>query len=175
MIVPSLLASVDVLHRYQAQVTLITSLLRPLHGPHLEIGTVDGMQGREKEAVVISLVRSNENVCTLNSTFPHCLTVCVRTEGGGLSQGKAKVKWSASNHHFSNECWLIRLAVAMTRARRHLVRYIVGVHASSANWVILLITQCIVGDSSTVRHGGPFLERWMSWLEVNADVRYAGV
>lgn len=26
------------------------------------MGTVDGMQGREKEAVVISLVRSNEKV-----------------------------------------------------------------------------------------------------------------
>ncbi len=48
--------------RYQAQVTLLTSLLRPVHGPELEIGTVDGMQGREKEAVVISLVRSNEKV-----------------------------------------------------------------------------------------------------------------
>lgn len=48
--------------RYQAQVTLLASLLRPVHGPGLEIGTVDGMQGREKEAVIISLVRSNEKV-----------------------------------------------------------------------------------------------------------------
>ncbi|KAJ3512339.1 hypothetical protein NLJ89_g3573 [Agrocybe chaxingu] len=40
---------------YQAQVTLLTSLLRPKYGPSLEIGTVDGMQGREKEAVIISL------------------------------------------------------------------------------------------------------------------------
>ena len=37
-------------------------MLRPTYGPGLEIGTVDGMQGREKEAVVISLVRSNELV-----------------------------------------------------------------------------------------------------------------
>ncbi|CAA7266201.1 unnamed protein product [Cyclocybe aegerita] len=44
---------------YQAQVTLLTSLLRPKYGLSLEIGTVDGMQGREKEAVIISLVRSN--------------------------------------------------------------------------------------------------------------------
>jgi DNA polymerase alpha-associated DNA helicase A len=48
--------------RYQAQVALLTSLLRPVHGPELEIGTVDGMQGREKEAVIISLVRSNDKV-----------------------------------------------------------------------------------------------------------------
>lgn len=49
--------------RYQAQVTLLTSLLRHVHGPQLEIGTVDGMQGREKDAVIISLVRSNATVC----------------------------------------------------------------------------------------------------------------
>ena len=42
---------------------LLTSLLRPIYGTNLEIGTVDGMQGREKEAVVISLVRSNDTVC----------------------------------------------------------------------------------------------------------------
>lgn len=42
--------------------TLLTSLLRPIFGAELEIGTVDGMQGREKEAIVISLVRSNEKV-----------------------------------------------------------------------------------------------------------------
>jgi len=45
--------------RYQAQVTLLTSMLRN-SAPDLEIGTVDGMQGREKEAVVLSLVRSND-------------------------------------------------------------------------------------------------------------------
>lgn len=48
--------------RYQAQVALLSSLLRPTYGYALEIGTVDGMQGREKDAVVISLVRSNEKV-----------------------------------------------------------------------------------------------------------------
>jgi DNA polymerase alpha-associated DNA helicase A len=48
--------------RYQAQVALLTSLLRSSYGPELEIGTVDGMQGREKEAVIISLVRSNDKV-----------------------------------------------------------------------------------------------------------------
>ncbi|KAJ3719124.1 AAA domain-containing protein [Lentinula guzmanii] len=91
---------------YQAQVTLLTSLLRPLYGTLLEIGTVDGMQGREKDAVVISLVRSNDQV------------------------------------------------LAMTRAKRHL---------------------CVVGDSSTVMHGGSYLKKWLQWLDENADVRYAGI
>ncbi|KIJ97487.1 hypothetical protein K443DRAFT_681510 [Laccaria amethystina LaAM-08-1] len=51
---------------YQAQVTLLTSTLRPAYGPDLEIGTVDGMQGREKEVIIISLVRSNDTVNKFN-------------------------------------------------------------------------------------------------------------
>ncbi|KAI0807382.1 P-loop containing nucleoside triphosphate hydrolase protein [Fomes fomentarius] len=111
-------SQIAVITPYQAQVTLLTSLLRPVYGSELEIGTVDGMQGREKEAVVISLVRSND-----------------KREVGFLKDKR-------------------RLNVAMTRARRHL---------------------CIVGDSSTVQHGSPFLKKWMAWLEANADVRYAGL
>ncbi|KAI5889355.1 P-loop containing nucleoside triphosphate hydrolase protein [Schizophyllum commune H4-8] len=53
-------SQIAVITPYQAQLGLLTSLLRPLHGPDLEIGTVDGMQGREKEAVIISMVRSND-------------------------------------------------------------------------------------------------------------------
>ncbi|KAF9011905.1 P-loop containing nucleoside triphosphate hydrolase protein [Cyathus striatus] len=103
---------------YQAQVTLLTSLLRAKYGPSLEIGTVDGMQGREKEAVIISLVRSNDT-----------------REVGFLKEKR-------------------RMNVAMTRAKRHL---------------------CVVGDSSTVVHGGRYLKKWLSWLEENADVKYAGL
>ncbi|TBU35975.1 P-loop containing nucleoside triphosphate hydrolase protein [Dichomitus squalens] len=111
-------SQIAVITPYQAQVTLLASLLRPIYGPELEVGTVDGMQGREKEAVIISLVRSNE-----------------KREVGFLKDKR-------------------RLNVAMTRARRHL---------------------CIIGDSSTVQHGSPFLKKWMAWLEANADVRYAGL
>lgn len=101
---------------YQAQVTLLTSLLRPVYGLELEIGTVDGMQGREKDAVIISLVRSND-----------------KREVGFLKEKR-------------------RMNVAMTRAKRHL---------------------CIVGDSSTVKHGSTYLKKWLAWLEANADVRFA--
>jgi ATP-dependent RNA/DNA helicase IGHMBP2 len=43
---------------YVAQARLLKTLLRE---PGLEIGSVDGFQGREKEAVIVSLVRSNES------------------------------------------------------------------------------------------------------------------
>ncbi|KDQ32825.1 hypothetical protein PLEOSDRAFT_1032118 [Pleurotus ostreatus PC15] len=109
---------IAVITPYQAQVTLLSTLLRPVHGQSLEIGTVDGMQGREKEAVVISLVRSN-----------------VKREVGFLKEKR-------------------RLNVAMTRAKRSL---------------------CVVGDSSTICHGGAFLKKWLAWLEANADVRYGGL
>ncbi|MBK8979509.1 MAG: IGHMBP2 family helicase [Planctomycetes bacterium] len=44
---------------YNAQVELLRRALRPRFD-NLEIGTVDGFQGREKEAVVLSAVRSND-------------------------------------------------------------------------------------------------------------------
>lgn len=109
-------SQIAIITPYQAQVTLLSSLLRPSM-PDLEIGSVDGMQGREKEAVVLSLVRSND-----------------KREVGFLKDKR-------------------RLNVAMTRARRHL---------------------CVVGDSSTIQHGGKYLKNWMAWLDANADVRYAG-
>jgi superfamily I DNA and/or RNA helicase len=44
---------------YGAQVRLLRQLLADAVAEGLEIGTVDGFQGREKEAVVVDLVRSN--------------------------------------------------------------------------------------------------------------------
>jgi len=43
---------------YNAQVALLSRLLKDKY-PGVELGSVDGFQGREKEAVIISLVRSN--------------------------------------------------------------------------------------------------------------------
>jgi predicted DNA helicase len=51
---------IAVITPYLAQARLLRERLRPLAQQGLEIGTVDGFQGREKEAIVLDLVRSNE-------------------------------------------------------------------------------------------------------------------
>ena len=43
---------------YNAQLAVLSSMLKEKY-PGLELGSVDGFQGREKEAVIVSLVRSN--------------------------------------------------------------------------------------------------------------------
>ena len=49
---------IAVIAPYNAQVALLGQLLKARY-PGVELGSVDGFQGREKEAVVVSLVRSN--------------------------------------------------------------------------------------------------------------------
>mmetsp|Transcript_7547 Transcript_7547/g.13788 ORF Transcript_7547/g.13788 Transcript_7547/m.13788 type:complete len:1087 (-) Transcript_7547:2104-5364(-) len=51
---------IAVITPYNAQVHLLRSMLLEKY-PKLEIRSVDGFQGREKEAVILSLVRSNPN------------------------------------------------------------------------------------------------------------------
>lgn len=48
-----------VISPYAAQVRLLREQLTPYLDQGLEIGSIDGMQGREQEAVILSLVRSN--------------------------------------------------------------------------------------------------------------------
>jgi superfamily I DNA and/or RNA helicase len=45
---------------YSAQARRIRELLVAERGAGIEVGTVDGFQGREKEAVIVDLVRSND-------------------------------------------------------------------------------------------------------------------
>lgn len=51
-------AAIGVITPYNGQVELITSLIRDDY-PGIDVKSVDGFQGREKEAIVISLVRCN--------------------------------------------------------------------------------------------------------------------
>lgn len=50
---------IAVITPYNGQLALLSQTLREKY-PGLELGSVDGFQGREKEAVVVSLVRSND-------------------------------------------------------------------------------------------------------------------
>ncbi len=52
---------IAVIAAYSAQARRLRELLRAERAAGLEIGTVDGFQGREKEAVIVDLVRSNEH------------------------------------------------------------------------------------------------------------------
>lgn len=51
---------IAIIAAYSAQARRLRELLRAERAAGLEIGTVDGFQGREKEAVLVDLVRSNE-------------------------------------------------------------------------------------------------------------------
>lgn len=49
---------IAVITPYNAQLALLSGLLKERY-PGIELGSVDGFQGREKEAIIVSLVRSN--------------------------------------------------------------------------------------------------------------------
>ncbi|CCC71654.1 hypothetical protein NCAS_0H03440 [Naumovozyma castellii] len=51
--------AIGIISPYSAQVSLIKKLIREDY-PLIEISTVDGFQGREKEVIILSLVRSND-------------------------------------------------------------------------------------------------------------------
>ncbi len=53
-------SDIAIIAAYSAQARRLRELLRPERAAGLEIGTVDGFQGREKEAVIVDLVRSND-------------------------------------------------------------------------------------------------------------------
>ena len=52
-------ADLAIITPYYAQVRLLRDLLGDLTAEGLDVGTVDGFQGREKEAILLDLVRSN--------------------------------------------------------------------------------------------------------------------
>jgi superfamily I DNA and/or RNA helicase len=54
-------ADLAVIAAYSAQARRLRDLLRLERAAGVEVGTVDGFQGREKEAVIVDLVRSNDH------------------------------------------------------------------------------------------------------------------
>ncbi|KAJ4522224.1 hypothetical protein HRR83_003812 [Exophiala dermatitidis] len=140
---------------YNAQLAILSSLLKTRY-PNIELGSVDGFQGREKEAVVVSLVRSNAEQQVgflaekrrLNGKYLlHCRFELVP---GHLCFARDNHQSSICGDQAPKTMADLR-TVAMTRPKRHL---------------------CVIGDSETVSRGSPFLKRWMKFLEDNADLRY---
>lgn len=144
---------------YNAQLAILSSMLREKH-PGIELGSVDGFQGREKEAVIVSMVRSNAEKEVgflgekrrLNGEFPNgdfniwLLGFLLRGAFTILPRVVCLISCSPEG-----KADIGLIPVAMTRPKRHL---------------------CIIGDSETVSRGSAFLKRWMKFLEDNADLRY---
>lgn len=91
---------VAVITPYNGQLALLSQMLRQKY-PGIELGSVDGFQGREKEAVVVSLVRSNPE-----------------HEVGFLGERRRLNGMSDTTMHTGLR--LIDDSVAMTRPKRHL-------------------------------------------------------
>ena len=96
---------IAVITPYNAQLSLLAQTLKERF-PGLELGSVDGFQGREKEAVILSLVRSNSEG-----------EVGFLAENRRLN-GKLAIR-NLSTQQMTNETPR-RSSVAMTRPKRHL-------------------------------------------------------
>jgi DNA polymerase alpha-associated DNA helicase A len=93
---------IAVITPYNAQLAVISAMLRETC-PGIEMGSVDGFQGREKEAVIVSLVRSNPE---------H--EVGFLGEKRRLNGKHALERWQGGGQRLTS------MLVAMTRPRRHL-------------------------------------------------------
>ncbi|KPI43155.1 DNA polymerase alpha-associated DNA helicase A [Cyphellophora attinorum] len=93
---------IAVITPYNAQLAVISGMLRETY-PGIEMGSVDGFQGREKEAVIVSLVRSNPE-----------------HEVGFLGEKRRLNGEHALKRREAGEQQLTFMLVAMTRPRRHL-------------------------------------------------------
>lgn len=65
-------SQIAIITPYQAQVGHLSNAIKPQF-PGCEIGSVDGVQGREQEVVIMSLVRSNETVS--EAMFINCINI----------------------------------------------------------------------------------------------------
>lgn len=101
-------ADIGVISPYNGQVTVIRKLLR--EHPNIEIATVDGFQGREKQVIIMSMVRSNDkrevgflsedrrtNVAITRPKRQLCVIGDMETLSGGSQFLKKWVKWCEEN------------------------------------------------------------------------------
>lgn len=99
---------IAVITPYNGQLALLSQMLREKY-PGLELGSVDGFQGREKEAVVVSLVRSNDEreVGFLGE----------KRRLNGMYKGFTSIAIASCR---GQQLMAVYFLVAMTRPKRHL-------------------------------------------------------
>jgi DNA polymerase alpha-associated DNA helicase A len=101
-------SDIGVIAPYNGQVTVIRQLLQD--NPLIEISTVDGFQGREKQVIIMSMVRSNQkrevgflsedrrtNVAITRPKRQLCVIGDMETLSGGTKFLKKWVKWCEEN------------------------------------------------------------------------------
>ncbi|KAF2014895.1 P-loop containing nucleoside triphosphate hydrolase protein [Aaosphaeria arxii CBS 175.79] len=93
---------IAVITPYNAQLAMLSQMLKESF-PGIELGSVDGFQGREKEAVVVSLVRSN-----------------AEHEVGFLGEKRRlNGKYEPSQHVLINQYCYVMMAVNNEQCQRH--------------------------------------------------------
>jgi DNA polymerase alpha-associated DNA helicase A len=138
------------------------------------------MQGREKDAVIISIVRSNETVSSFSFFFLMKISLLGCTAYLHLQRevGFLKEKRRLNGELLHISILAFSLTAIPPHSRHDACKTTSGKLFYSrppAPSVDGLYFQCVVGDSATVCYGGKYLKRWLAWLEQNADVRYAGL
>lgn len=101
--------SIGIIAPYSAQVSLLIKIIHEKY-EQIEIATVDGFQGREKDIIILSLVRSNDkgevgflgeerrlNVAMTRPRRQLCVVGDTQTIGRGSKFLRQWVKWSEEN------------------------------------------------------------------------------
>ena len=114
------LSSITVLSPYLAQVSALRDRLLPVY-PQLEIGTIDSMQGRENDAVLISCVRSSDAGGTKGVGF----LSDERRLNVAITRGRRQVCVVADSETLGQDAFLKRLVNYLSNNER--VEYISAV------------------------------------------------
>ncbi|RUP51923.1 AAA domain-containing protein [Jimgerdemannia flammicorona] len=167
---------VGVITPYTAQVSLLIKAIRE-RWPGVEVGSVDGFQGREKEAIIVSLVRSNSdcevgflaerrrlNVAMTRPKRHLCIVGDSETIGGrggkggaGGRSGKGGAGDRGGKGGANGDGGKDSVDKKKDKAGDKGAKLVKGKATTSKN--------------NRGADGG-FLARWMDWLSNEAEVRY---